>query len=72
LWSSARVAGVPVITALNRHGENIDAFRSEVEKEVRYANIAIIEGTGASQLGIGMATARIVEAILATSRRSCR
>ncbi|HYL33368.1 MAG TPA: hypothetical protein VEU53_09520, partial [Stellaceae bacterium] len=32
--------------------------------EVRYANITIIEGTGASQLGIGMATARIVEAIL--------
>jgi malate/lactate dehydrogenase len=46
------------------HGENIDKFRSEVENEVRYANIAIIEGTGASQLGIGMATAKIVEAIL--------
>jgi L-lactate dehydrogenase len=64
LWSSARVAGVPTIAALDRHGENIDEFRSEVENEVRYANIAIIEGTGASQLGIGMATARIVEAIL--------
>jgi L-lactate dehydrogenase len=35
-----------------------------VEQDVRYANIAIIEGTGASQLGIGMVTARIAEAIL--------
>jgi L-lactate dehydrogenase len=28
---------------------------------VRYANISIIEGTGASQLGIGVVAARIVE-----------
>lgn len=64
LWSSARVAGMPVIAALDRHGESVAEFRQHVEDEVRYANITIIEGTGASQLGIGMATARIVEAIL--------
>lgn len=64
LWSSARVAGMPAIAALDRHGERSDEFRRQVEDEVRYANITIIEGTGASQLGIGMATARIVEAIL--------
>jgi L-lactate dehydrogenase len=64
LWSSARVAGMPVSAALDRHGESSDEFRRQVEDEVRYANITIIEGTGASQLGIGMATARIVEAIL--------
>ena len=64
LWSSARVAGTPAIAALDRHGESSDEFRRQVEDEVRYANITIIEGTGASQLGIGMATARIVEAIL--------
>jgi L-lactate dehydrogenase len=64
LWSSARVAGMPAIAALDRHGESSDEFRRQVEDEVRYANITIIEGTGASQLGIGMATARIVEAIL--------
>ena len=38
--------------------------RATIEEEVRYANITIIEGTGASQLGIGMVTARIAEAIL--------
>ena len=64
LWSSARVAGMLASAALDRHGESSDEFRHQVEDEVRYANITIIEGTGASQLGIGMATARIVEAIL--------
>lgn len=64
LWSSARVAGMPVLAALDRSGVSADEFRRAVESEVRYANITIIEGTGASQLGIGMAAARIVEAIL--------
>lgn len=64
LWSSARVAGMPVTAALAAGGESIEEFRRQVEDEVRYANISIIEGTGASQLGIGMATARIVEAVL--------
>ena len=45
LWSTARVAG----TAIAQD----HAVRIEVENEVRYANISIIEGTGASQLGIG-------------------
>jgi len=64
LWSSARVAGMPVTAALAEGCESIEEFRRQVEDEVRYANISIIEGTGASQLGIGMATARIVEAVL--------
>jgi L-lactate dehydrogenase len=64
LWSSARIAGMPVMAALDRRSGEADEFRRQVEDEVRYANITIIEGTGASQLGIGMATARIVEAIL--------
>jgi L-lactate dehydrogenase len=41
-----------------------DQLRKEVESEVRYANITIIEGTGASQYGIGMVSARLAEAIL--------
>jgi L-lactate dehydrogenase len=66
LWSSARVAGTPALAAIA--GEAPEEFRQRVEQEVRYANITIIEGTGASQLGIGMATARIVEAILRDER----
>jgi L-lactate dehydrogenase len=34
------------------------------EQEVRFANIAIIEGNGASQYGIGMVCARIAEIVL--------
>jgi L-lactate dehydrogenase len=64
LWSSARVGGVPVTALLKKRGETLKELRERIEGEVRYANITIIEGTGASQLGIGMATARIVEAIL--------
>lgn len=45
------------------------AFREQIEKDVRYANIDIIEGTGASQLGIGVAVARIVEMILRDERQ---
>lgn len=62
LWSSARVAGTPVLAAID--GAAPEEFRSSVEDEVRYANVTIIEGTGASRLGIGMASARIADAIL--------
>jgi len=57
-------AGMPLTAALEQSREGAAEFRRRVEDEVRYANISIIEGTGASQLGIGMATARIVEAVL--------
>jgi L-lactate dehydrogenase len=63
LWSSARVAGVPVAEALPR-GSSMHDFREAVERDVRFANIAIIEGNEASQFGIGIAAARITEAVL--------
>ena len=43
-------------------------FRAGIEKEVRYANITIIEGIGASQYGIGMVCARIAEIVLRDER----
>lgn len=64
LWSSARVGGQRIAELLDKSGQSLDAFRRSVEQDVRFANITIIEGTGASQLGIGMVTARIAEAIL--------
>jgi len=64
LWSSARVGGTLIAELLERSGQSLDEFRKSVEQDVRFANITIIEGTGASQLGIGMVTARIAEAIL--------
>src|SRR6202051_358794 len=64
LWSSARVGGKRIAELLDESGQSPDEFRRGVEQDVHYANITIIEGTGASQLGIGMVTARIAEAIL--------
>jgi L-lactate dehydrogenase len=60
LWSTARIGGTPV--------ELTETLRREIEHDVRYANISIIEGTGASQLGIGVAAARIVEMIARDER----
>ena len=59
LWSSVRVAGAPL---------ELDHLKQRLEREVRYANITIIEGNGASQFGIGMACARIAEAIVRDER----
>jgi L-lactate dehydrogenase len=61
LWSSARVAGASVLEMIP--ASEAAAFKVNVESQVRNANITIIEGTGASQYGIGMAAGRLVEAI---------
>jgi len=64
VWSAARVGGCPVFDALEQRDLPIDNFRRSIERDVRYANIAIIEGNDASQYGIGMVSARIAEIVL--------
>jgi L-lactate dehydrogenase len=64
LWSSARIAGVPVAHLLEKRGEKLGDVRAQLEKDVRYANISIIEGHDASQYGIGIVSARIAEIVL--------
>ena len=64
VWSSASVGGTQVSDLMPSTYVSFDAFRSEVERGVIDANIDIIRATDASQHGIGMVTARIVEAIL--------
>src|SRR3984885_5418878 len=59
LWSSARIAGVPVAKLIAERGEAPDKVRKQIEDNVRYANITIIEGNDASQFGIGIVSARI-------------
>src|SRR5439155_7645229 len=68
LWSSARVAGVPVFDALQHTDGSRAELQRSVEHEVRYANIAIIEGNQASKFGIGIASARIAEVVLRDER----
>ena len=62
LWSAAQVGGRKVLELLEQ------SVRQEIEREVRYANITIIEGIGASQYGIGMVSARLTEMILRDER----
>ena len=68
LWSSARLAGASVQRELGGRGVEPEEFRSRIEREVRYANIAIIEGNNASQFGIGMVAARIAQAVIRDER----
>jgi L-lactate dehydrogenase len=75
IWSSARVAGVPVLAALQQTSPSSSTsnraaaeLRAGIEQEVRYANITIIEGNQASQFGIGMVAARIAEMVLRDER----
>jgi L-lactate dehydrogenase len=67
-WSGARIGGVPISDALEQSGVQGSDVRATIENEVRYANIAIIEGIGASQYGIGMVCARIAEIVLRDER----
>jgi L-lactate dehydrogenase len=68
LWSTARIGGTPVRELLARRKIEFNTFRKDVEQDVRFANITIIEGIGASQYGIGMVSARIAEVILRDER----
>ncbi|TMJ49937.1 MAG: lactate dehydrogenase [Alphaproteobacteria bacterium] len=68
LWSSARIAGVPISSLVRERGEILDNVREQVENSVRYANITIIEGNDASQFGIGIVAARIAEIVLRDER----
>lgn len=68
VWSLARIGSEPIRDIVARRGLDWAQFKSEVEQAVKFANIDIIEGTGASQHGIGIVTARITEAILNDER----
>jgi L-lactate dehydrogenase len=64
IWSGVRVAGVPLKQVASARGMSLDQLRAGIEHDVRYANIAIIEGNDASQYGIGIVSARIAELVL--------
>jgi L-lactate dehydrogenase len=68
LWSTATVAGRPALDLLDCHDEPLREVRRQVENDVRYANIAIIEGTGASRYGIAAVAARLTAAVLRDER----
>lgn len=69
LLDSARVAGVPLATFLERRGQALDeALRTSIESEVRGAAYRVIERKGATSHAIGVVVARIARAIARDER----
>ena len=63
-WSGAAIGGVPWKDLLAQRGIHEGTLKQRVDEAVRHANINIIEGIGASQYGIGIVIARLIEAVL--------
>src|SRR3954447_24049042 len=63
-WSGAAIAGVPWKDLAAQRGIEERSLKERVDGAVRLANINIIEGIGASQYGIGIVIARLIEAVL--------
>jgi L-lactate dehydrogenase len=70
LWSNASIANIPLHEwAVPRHGKLSVQDRAEIFSNVKNAAAQIIAGKGATNYAIGLATARIVEALLHDENR---
>ncbi len=70
LWSSASIASVPLNDwAVRGHGKLTVRDRTEIFQNVKDAAKQIIEGKGATNYAIGLATARILESVLRDENR---
>lgn len=66
LWSTAAIGGVPLRQWCDERGERVldEGELEGLERETARAAYAVIEGKGATDLAIGVAAARITEAVL--------
>lgn len=70
LWSSASIANIPLREwAIPGHGRLGEQDRLEIFEDVRTAAYQIIQGKGATNYAIGLATAKILEAVLNDENR---
>ena len=70
LWSSVSIGGVPAEQFRSQGALVFDEVtRERVSAEVVNAAYEIIEGKGATNLAIGLSTARIIEAVLGNQHR---
>lgn len=70
LWSSVSIGGVPAMEWRNDGALVFDeATRAEIGHGVVNAAYEIIEGKGATNLAIGLSSARIIEAVLGDQNR---
>ena len=70
LWSSASIANIPLHEwAVMGHGKLTVRDRTEIFQNVKQSAYQIIEGKGATNYAIGLATAKILEAVLHNENR---
>jgi L-lactate dehydrogenase len=70
LWSSASIANIPLHQwAVPGHGKLTVRDRTEIFQNVKQAAYQIIQGKGATNFAIGLATAKILEGILHNENR---
>jgi L-lactate dehydrogenase len=70
LWSSATVGGIALHEwAVPGHGKMTVRDRTEIFQNVKHAAYQVIEGKGATNYAIGLATAQILDAILRDQQR---
>jgi len=70
LWSSASIANVPLKDwAVPRHGKLSVRDQTEIFQNVKDAAYQIVAGKGATNYAIGLATAKILEALLNDENR---
>lgn len=77
LWSSATVGGVPLLewsgvpgsAGAGSGGPFTREVRGRITEEVVHSAYRIIEGKGATNYAVGLATTRIIEAVLKDERR---
>lgn len=70
LWSSATVANIPLHEwAVPHHGKLSVRDRVEIFENVKNAAYQIVAGKGATNYAVGLATARILEAVLHDENR---
>jgi L-lactate dehydrogenase len=70
LWSSANIAGIPLHEwAVMGHGRVDVRERAAIFESVKNVAYQIIEGKGATNYAIGLATARVLEALLKDESR---
>src|SRR3954451_6254741 len=70
LWSSAMIAGIPLHEwAVMHHGKLSVPDRTEIFQNVKTAAYQIVQGKGATNYAIGLASATILEALLNDENR---
>lgn len=71
MWSSAAIGGVPLLEWLDSDGKPVfdEALCDDIGQEVVNAAYKIIEGKGATNYAVGLASTRIIEAVLRNEHR---